>query len=108
MIDIAIAGAAHAAHHAVAAGAARDGLPRAGDEIIHALHPIDRDIGARDFGLGAISAVLRTDAALRVAQHAKLDAAAERGLAYAPGREQQIVKTIVRPIDDRARNVAIK
>src|SRR5258708_25229112 len=103
MLDVARSRAAHAAHHAVAARAARDGQPRAFDQLGHALQPVNRDVRAREPRLRAIVAILGTDAALRVAQNADLYAAAEGGLTHAESCREQFRQLLVGAIQNRAR-----
>src|SRR6266436_1343716 len=103
MLDVARSRAAHAAHHAVAARAARDGQSRAFDQLGHALQLVNRDVRAREPRLRAIVAILGTDAALRVAQNADLYAAAEGGLTHAESCREQFRQLLVGAIQNRAR-----
>src|SRR5271170_82656 len=90
MFHLARAGTAHTADHAVAA---RSALPRAGGalyQLVDGLHLVDRNSGARDPRLRAITAVLRTDPALGIAQDADFDTASVCGFAHLQRRGQQI------------------
>jgi hypothetical protein len=72
-------------------------------DLLDALHFVNRDVGIRNARLGAIAAIFRANAALRVAQHADLHAIAETRLAHFARGAQQLAKERVGAIEDRSR-----
>src|SRR5260370_34163062 len=103
MLDVGGRRSAHAGDHAVAARAVCNRDSGAFEELLDALHFVNRDVGFRDARLRAIAAIFRADAALDITQHADLHAIAETRLAHLARRTQQIAEAVVRTIEDRRR-----
>ena len=101
--DVCGARPAGAHHHAVAAGPARGGAARSGDELADGHEPVALDRRARDRRLRAVPAVLGAETAARVLQHAELHAPAPVPAANRERRPEERPETGVRAPQHRQR-----